>query len=67
VGFRQHICPNLLVGGYRIAFYDEEGGWSGGFHRNQVEADVDEIGKMSTILSGKMTSLDEAIELHEEP
>jgi hypothetical protein len=34
VGFRQQICPDLLVGGDRVALDDEAGGWSGGFHRH---------------------------------
>jgi hypothetical protein len=45
VGFHQHICPDLLVGGDRIALDDEATGWSGGFRRHRAEADVDGVGK----------------------
>jgi hypothetical protein len=34
VGFRQQICPDLLVGGDRVALDDKAGGWSGGFCRH---------------------------------
>jgi hypothetical protein len=56
-----------LVGGDRIALDDEAGGWSGGFHRHRTKADVDGLARMSAMLSRKMLSLVEAIELHKEP
>jgi hypothetical protein len=58
---------NLLVGGDHIALDDEAGGWSGGFRQHGAEADVDGLAMTSAMLSGKMTPLVEAIELHEEP
>jgi hypothetical protein len=38
-------------------------------HRHRTEADIDGPGlvRMSAMLSGKMTPLDEAVEMHEEP
>jgi hypothetical protein len=56
-----------LVGSDRIALDDEAGGWSGGFHRHRTKADVDGLARMSAMLSRKMLSLVEAIELHKEP
>jgi hypothetical protein len=67
VGFYQQICSDLLVRGDHIAFDDEAGGWSGGFHPHQAKANVDRVARKSAMLSEKMTPLVEAIELHEEP
>jgi hypothetical protein len=39
VGFRQQICPDLLIGGDRVALDDEADGWSSGFCRHGAEAD----------------------------
>jgi hypothetical protein len=67
VGFCQQIYSNLLVSGDRAALDDEAGGWSGGFHRMEPKQMSMGFARMSTMLSGKMTQLVEAIELHEEP
>jgi hypothetical protein len=56
-----------LVGGDRVAFDDEADSWSGGCRRHRAKADVDGVGEDVRMLSGKMTPLVEAIELHEEP
>jgi hypothetical protein len=45
MGLHQQICPDLLVGGDRIALDDEASGWSGRFRRHGAEADVDGIGE----------------------
>jgi hypothetical protein len=45
VGFCKHICPDLLVGGGRIALDDEACGLSGGFRQHGAEADFDKIGE----------------------
>jgi hypothetical protein len=45
VGLRQQICPDQLVGGDRIALYDEAGGWTSGFRWHGAKADVDGIGE----------------------
>jgi hypothetical protein len=67
VGFLQQTCFVLLVGGDRIAFDDEAGGWSGGSFRHRAKEDVDVVGEEVCHALGKMMSLVEAIELHEEP
>jgi hypothetical protein len=40
VGFHQQMCPDMLVGGDRIALEDEASDWSGGFRRLRTGADV---------------------------
>jgi hypothetical protein len=50
-----------LVGGDRVALDDEASGWSGGLAMSMG------LVMKSAMLSGKITSLVEAIELHEEP
>jgi hypothetical protein len=66
VGFCQQICFDLLVGGDRVAFNDEAGGVVGfaGIEPKQMSTG---LARMFAMLSGKMTPLVEAIELHEEP
>jgi hypothetical protein len=67
VGFRQQILPDLLVGGDRVAFNDEAGDWSMDFAGTEPKQMWMGLARMSAMLSGKMTSLVEAIELHKEP
>jgi hypothetical protein len=45
VGFRLQICPDLIVGGDRIALVDETSGWSDGFRRHGAKTDVDGVGE----------------------
>jgi hypothetical protein len=67
VGFCRQIFFDLLVGGDHVAFDDEAGGWSmdvAGIEPKQMSTG---LARMSVMLSGKMTPLVEANELHEEP
>jgi hypothetical protein len=68
VGLRQQICPDLLVGGDRVALDDEASGWCVvDFASMEPKQMSTGLAMMSAMLSGKMTPLVEAIELHEEP
>jgi hypothetical protein len=67
VGFGQQICPDLLVGGDRVALDDKAGGWAVDFAGMEPKQMSMGLERMSAMLSRRMTLLVEAIELHEEP
>jgi hypothetical protein len=55
VGLLRQICFNLFVGGDRVAFDDEAGGWSGGCRRHQPKQMSTGLARKSAMLSRKMT------------
>jgi hypothetical protein len=67
VGLLRQISFDLLVGGDRVAFDDEAA--AGAVNVAGIEPKQMSTGlvRKSAMLSGKMTLLVEAIELHEEP
>jgi hypothetical protein len=67
VGFLQQIGSDLLVGGDRSALDDVACGWNGGPIGIEPKQISMGLVRMSAMLSGKMTPLDEAVEMHEEP
>jgi hypothetical protein len=56
-----------LVGGDRIAFDDEVGGWGDGCRLHRAEADVDGVGEEARHAFWEVLPLVEAIKVHEEP
>jgi hypothetical protein len=66
VGLLRQIRFDLLVGGDRVAFDDEAAGAVevAGIEPKEMSTG---LARKSTMLSGKMTPLVKAIELHEEP